>query len=381
MITQYNTRMLYEFLTSNRDEVIASCRARVARRSPSIQSDGELDHGVPLFLDMIIKMLREGKTSTDNNNVHSSNDGEAGTEMGVAASRHGRDLMRRGYTVEQVVRDYGDLCQVITGLAMERGERIEAEDFQTLNRCLDDGIADAVTEFAYERDLLMADRAADTLNERLGFLAHELRNFLQSATLAVAAVKRGNVGVTGATGAVLELSLVGMGNLIDRSLAEVRIEAGMPIRYKLISLADFIADVKISASLEAEVYGCALNVGVIDPSLAVDADRSMLFSAVGNLLQNAFKFSGHGTEVKLNAYAESDRVVISVEDRCGGLPPGAEETMFLPFTQSGIDKSGLGLGLAICRRCTEVNNGALHVRNLPGIGCVFTIDLPRHALQ
>jgi signal transduction histidine kinase len=330
---------------------------------------------------MIIKMLREGKTSSDNNNAHSSKDGEAGSEMGVAASRHGRELMRRGYAVEQVVRDYGDLCQVITGLAMQRGVSIGVEDFQTLNRCLDDGIADAVTEFAYERDLLMAGRAADSLNERLGFLAHELRNFLQSATLAVAAIKRGGVGLTGATGAVLDLSLVGMSNLIDRSLAEVRIEAGMPVRYRLISLADFIADVKISASLESDVYGCALNVSVIDPTLAVDADRSMLFSAVGNLLQNAFKFSGPGAEVKLNAYAESDRVVISVEDRCGGLPPGIEETMFLPFTQSGADKSGVGLGLAICRRCTEVNNGALHVRNLPGIGCVFTIDLPRHTLE
>jgi signal transduction histidine kinase len=226
----------------------------------------------------------------------------------------------------------------------------------------------------------MADRAAETLNERLGFLAHELRNFLQSASIAIGAIKLGNVGLSGSTGAILERSLVGMSNLIDRSLAEVRIEAGMPDRYERISVADFIADVKISASLEAEVKGCALVVSVIDPSLAVDADRGMLFSAVGNLLQNAFKFTGRNTDVKLNAYAEADRVVISVEDRCGGLPPGAEEKMFVPFTQSGADKSGLGLGLAICRRCTEMNNGALRVRDLPGIGCVFTIDLPRHAL-
>jgi signal transduction histidine kinase len=372
--------MLHEFLTANRDDVIAACQARVVQRSGSKQSEAELEHGVPLFLDMIIKMLRDGKTAPDTNNAHSSKDGEAGSERGVAASRHGRDLMRRGFTVEQVVRDYGDLCQVITGLAMERGATIGVEEFQTFNRCLDDGIADAVTEFAYERDLLMAGRAADTLNERLGFLAHELRNLPQSATLAIAAIKRGNVGLTGSTGTVLELSLVGMGNLIDRTLAEVRIEAGMPVRYQLLSLADFIADVKISASLEAEVYGCALTVPVIDPSLAVDADRSMLFSAVGNLLQNAFKFSGHGSEIILNAYAEANRVVISVEDRCGGLPAGVEEKMFLPFTQSSTDKSGLGLGLAICRRCAEVNNGELRVRNLPGLGCVFTIDLPRHAL-
>ena len=60
--------------------------------------------------------------------------------------------------------------------------------------------------------------------------------------------------------------------------------------------------------------------------------------------------------------------------------PGVEETMFLPYTQNGTDKSGVGLGLAICRRCVEANNGVLSVRSIPGSGCVFTIDLPRHAL-
>jgi signal transduction histidine kinase len=106
----------------------------------------------------------------------------------------------------------------------------------------------------------------------------------------------------------------------------------------------------------------------------------MLSSAVGNLLKNAFKFTAHNTEVKLNAYAEADRILISVEDCCGGLPPGDAEKLFQPFMQRGEDKSGVGLGLAICRRATEVNNGVLSVRNIPGKGCVFTIDLPRHNL-
>jgi len=54
--------------------------------------------------------------------------------------------------------------------------------------------------------------------------------------------------------------------------------------------------------------------------------------------------------------------------------------MFLPFTQCGEDRSGLGLGLAICRRSVEANHGILGVRDVPGVGCVFTIDLPRHSL-
>ena len=83
--------------------------------------------------------------------------------------------------------------------------------------------------------------------------------------------------------------------------------------------------------------------------------------------------------MSLNAYAVADRILIDVEDRCGGLPPDAEK-MFLPFTQVGADTSGLGLGLSISRHSVEANGGILSVRNVPGSGCVFTIDLPRHSL-
>lgn len=124
-----------------------------------------------------------------------------------------------------------------------------------------------------------------------------------------------------------------------------------------------------------------MTVSAVDPLLAIDADRDLLLSAVGNLLQNAFKFTHAHSEVTLNAYAVADRILIDVEDHCGGLPSGDAEKMFLPFTQSGDDKSGLGLGLSISRRSVEANDGILSVRNVPGTGCVFTIDLPRHELQ
>jgi hypothetical protein len=376
--------MLHDFLEANRADLIDRCRARVVQRHSPELFALETEHGMPLFLGQLIDRLRAGilpESKPPSAGSNAPSEGEAGTEMGVTATRHGRELMARGFTVEQVVRDYGDLCQEITGLVIERGATIEVEDFRTLNRCLDDAIADAVTEFAYQRDLLNTDRGIGSLNERLGFLAHELRNLLQQAMYAIDVIKRGKAGLSGATGAVLDRSLVAMSNLIDRTLGEVRSTAGMPPRRQIISLADFISDAKISASLAADIAGCQLTVSVIDPSLAVEADRDMLFSAVGNLLQNAFKFTRLGTEVKLNAYAEGKRILISVEDSCGGLPPGDAERMFLPFTQNSSDKSGVGLGLAICRRCTEANNGTVSVRNLPAFGCVFTMDLPRKSLS
>jgi len=376
--------VLHKFLTANRADLIDRCRLKVAQRSAPKVTDIELAHGIPLFLDQLIKTLRVEQTSEPMQSRKVSGPSGGGgphtSEIGLTATLHGRELLKHGFTVDQVVHDYGDLCQAITDLSFERDASISTDEFRTLNRCLDNGIADAVTEYAYQRHSVDADRGVQALNERLGFLAHELRNLVHTATLAVTAIKKGNVGMTGATGAVLDRSLIGLRSLIDRSLADVRLTAGMPPRHELISLADFIAEVEISAALEASAHGCKFSVGDVDNGLAVDADRDMLLAAVGNLLQNAFKFTQDHTEVRLNVYAVADRILIDVEDHCGGLPRGATEELFRPFTQSDEDKSGLGLGLAICRRSVEANNGVLRARDVPGIGCVFTVDLPRLAV-
>jgi len=376
--------MLHEFLTSNRADLIERCRLKVARRSAPRVTQAELTHGIPLFLDQLIKTLQVEQTSDPMLSRKVSGPAGGGgpvlSEMGAAAALHGRELMQQGFTVDQVVHDYGDLCQAITDLAFERKASIEIDEFRTLNRCLDNGIADAVTEYSYQRYAVGTNDDSQALNERLGFLAHELRNLIHTATLAFTAIKAGSVGATGATGAALERSLIGLRTLVDRSLADVRVAAGMPPRHELVSLAGFIDQIGISALLEARARECQFAVSEVDEHLAVDVDRDMLLSALGNLLQNAFKFTKHGTEVSVHAYAVADRILIDVEDHCGGLPAGSAEGMFQPFTQSGKDRSGLGLGLAICRRSVEANHGILRVRDVPGSGCVFTIDLPRRAL-
>ena len=376
--------MLHAFLSANRDDLIDRCRLKVVQRRAPKATDAEIEHGIPHFLDQLIKTLQVEQTTepmrSRDVSGESGGEGSAFSEIGATAAQHGRELLQHGFTVDHVVHDYGDLCQAITDLAFEKETAFEVDEFRTLNRCLDNAIADSVSEFTYQRDILLADAGVHALNERLGFFAHELRNLIQNATLAVTAIKAGNVGLAGATGAVLDRSLIGLRNLVDRSLADVRVTAGMPVRRQLIPLAGFISDVRISATLEAQSRGCGLAVCAVDPNLAVEADRDLLLSAIGNLLQNAFKFTEADTEVLLRAHASGDRVMIEVEDNCGGLPPGDADKMFQPFTQEGTDRSGLGLGLSICRRSVEALGGVLSVRNRPGIGCVFTVDLPRHAI-
>ena len=342
-----------------------------SRADPEVWAH-EFPHGIPVFIDQLIETLAIEHSSGDSAAPIAPTD----TALSGTAALHGRDLFKEGLTIAQVVRDYGDVCQAVTNLAFETGAPISVGEFRTFDRCLDNAIAGAVSEYAKYTPESQED-GLHILNSRLGPLAHELRNYLQTATLVVSAIKAGNVGISGATAAILDRSLMGMRNLIDRSLAEVRLTAGLAPRPQNIALMSFLNEVEAAASLDARARECRFSVGVLGEDVHIFGDAELLAAAVGNLLHNAFKFTKRHTEVWLRAIATEDRVFIEVEDRCGGLPDDACETLLRPFVQGSSDRSGLGLGLDICRRAVEATGGGLNVRNLPGSGCIFTIDLPR----
>ena len=374
---------MHEFLNRNRDELIKRCEAKVAQRPRRAATPEQLTNGVPLFLEQLTKTLqaeREGHPA-DSLRISGAPGGDAGapSEIGLTATAHGKQLLELGYTVNQVVHDYGDLCQSITDLAVERDAPFSVDEFRTLNRCLDNAIAYAVTEFSAQRDVAVSRRSSAECNERLGFFAHELRNSLHTATLALAALESGQLPIAGATGGVLRRSLATLTSLVNHSLQEVRIAAGPQFNSEVFSVASFIADAGNAALLEANARDCPFTVRNVETQLEIKGDRELLLGAVVNLLQNAFKFTHPHTEVALNAYAgDAGAVIIDVEDHCGGLAPGAAEVMFRPFSQRHADRTGLGLGLAICRDTVEAAGGTMSVRDVPGTGCVFTVRLPSH---
>ncbi|HEV3214578.1 MAG TPA: HAMP domain-containing sensor histidine kinase [Vicinamibacterales bacterium] len=358
--------MLQEFITLHREEIIGRCRAKVAKRSIPAPSEAEINHGVPLFLDQLVEALRSGERGT--------------VEIDRSAGHHGHDLLLQGFTVSQVVHDYGDVCQTITELAAETNAPFSIEDYRTLNRCLDDAIAGAVTTYARESRQSHLDDAAERGNERLGFLVHELRNLVNTAIVAFEVLKTGQVGSAGNTGAVLDRSLTGLRELISRSLEEVRSAHGVTNRGRIV-VSEFIAEAGAAATLAANARGIKLIVPPVQDELAIEADGQILAAVVGNLLQNAIKFTRPHSTVTLRVDAGADRVLIEIRDECGGLPGRDVNDLFRPFEQRGADRTGLGIGLAFSRWGAEANGGRLYARNLPGEGCVFTLDLPRSTVQ
>jgi signal transduction histidine kinase len=353
--------MLHTFVAEHREEIIRRCLAKLALRPTPPAVSGEVEPGVSHFLDELIDVLRSRRSSNP--------------EIGMSAALHGRSLLLQGFTVSQVVHSYGDVCQAITDLALHLAVPISVEDVRTLNRCLDDAIASAVTEYGRDNQSLV-DAETARGDERVAFLAHEIRNLVGTASVAFEVLRTGNVGVGGSTGNVLQRTLASLRDLIKRSVAEVRLRHDVRERTRF-SIAEFLEELAPAAALDAGARGLSFTAVPGDAGALVDADRLVLSAVVANLLQNAFKFTRPGTTVTLRGSATADRVLIEVEDECGGLPEGNVERLFQPFEQGSADRTGLGLGLAMSRWGAEINDGHLSVRNVPEHGCVFTVDLPR----
>lgn len=205
--------MLHDLLRANREDLIGRCRLKVFQRSSPSATESELQYGVPLILDQLFDALvREEGSATPH-------------EEGAAL--HGTELFKLGYSVDQVVHDYGDLCQAVTELAKETGAPITVDEFHTFNRLLDNSIANAVSAFVRLQHWSNVSEGAKVLHDRLGSVAEEQRILLDTALKALDALKVGNIGLMGATGTVLEDSLLKLREIVDRALPEIRVASGM----------------------------------------------------------------------------------------------------------------------------------------------------------
>ena len=218
--------MLHEILTSHQQELIHRCRQKARRRFEPAEVPEAIDHGVPLFLQQVADTLRH-EHARSAGAISESHETPAQSDVGRAAALHGAQLLRLGYTIDQVVHEYGDVCQSVTDLAVERKAIISADEFRTLNRCLDDAIADAVTSFASARQISHNTRA-QSLRDRVSAFSDEHQRLVDLASQAYSAIRTGNVGVTGATSELLVHALAELRLLGEQPLAEIQATADLP---------------------------------------------------------------------------------------------------------------------------------------------------------
>ena len=213
--------MLHEFISSNRDDLIQRCRGKAGKRnSPSVTAS-ELEHGVPLFLGQLVEALRREEKLPRAPGADlslPSAKSPASLESSRTAALHGKELLASGYTVDQVVHGYGDICQSVTELASENKAPITVEEFHTFNRLLDGAIADAVSSYGHYRDASKSSQGNEDGDARMRVLADEHRRLMEMALKALYAIRTGNISANGATGNVLESILIDLRDLVEKSL-------------------------------------------------------------------------------------------------------------------------------------------------------------------
>lgn len=344
---------LAQLLKTRRDALV---RRWLGKVRASLTTEQKLDEQEILdsfhhFLDEVVVALEKGGALPD---------------LGVSiAQAHGaqRQVLQRD--IAEVVREYGLFFESVVE---ECPEPLPPQESARLVQALSHGAAEAVREFSSLRALDLRRQAW----EHFAFLAHEIRGPLQSARLASALVRSGASPERGLQ--VLDRSLAKMAEAIEGALVDARlrgIDAGAALRLEQLELGPLLQQALEDARPDAEARHIRTRLEA-KAGAKVHADRRVLLAAVSNLLRNAVKFTHSQGEVAVRAAG----LRIEVEDECGGLPPGQQEQIFESFRQASQDRTGFGLGLAIARQAVEAHRGKLCVRNLPGKGCIFSIELP-----
>ncbi len=347
---------LQQLLLERRDELLQrwATAARACCAPPLSQI--ELIDRMPRFIAELTDTLRP-------------HDAPPPAEGNEDAEEHGVQRMRLGFDIGEVVREYGLLHEAVLELAAQADTVVDAREAHILVSALNKGTCDAVREYQAARDAELLRQSA----EHVGFMAHEVRNSLASAVMAFEVARRRQSGPSRPLD-MLGRALGRMSELINNTLSQAWLKGGAPLRGERVELRPLIE--AIARDVALEVAERELTLTVTAEPIVMQADPRVLASAISNLVRNAIKFSRSPATVAVRAWEHDARILIEVEDGCGGLPPGRAEELFSPFVQKGADRSGFGLGLAIVRQAAEAHNGTVKVRNVDGHGCIFKLDLP-----
>lgn len=363
---------LADLLARERDEIIRRWRTMLTAgvASPS-EPASEIINSLPVFLDELIEVLRYAHGLGDEEQALASRFASSET-----ARSHGAQRFRVGFSLDAVAREYEMLGEAILDLVEEMGLSCSIAELRLLSRCLGRGLSEAVAQYTHDRDVEIARASA----EQFAFVAHELRNPLNSAVAAVGLLQP-RITDERATKllSVIQRNQRRLIELIDRVLVDVRLRAmgeGMALQVARIPIAEVLEPTTEDVGPEAEEKGIRVQVESDDWSSPIEVDPRLLRSAIANLVLNAVKFTRPNGTVVVRVRTYAGRLLVEVEDECGGLPPGTLERLFAPHVQANQNRAGFGLGLSIAKQAIDAHGGTIQARNLAPKGCVFMLDLP-----
>lgn len=286
---------------------------------------------------------------------------------------HAITRVRLGFDISQLVHEFIVLRRTLSDVAREEG-LLGGPESQILAELIEAGIGESVSAYVDSRDF--SARQAEA--RHLGFITHELRNPLATATLAAAQIRSLAAESSRLTRAVnlLDRAHDNIRMLIDRVLNAERLEAGEVIPVTKETELGALLDPMLETLRETANTRAIVLLADYDPTIRLNVDPMLTSSAIGNLLENAIKYSGPG-EVRLEVEERPSEISVHVIDNCDGISAEELRVIFEPFRRGKHGGKGAGLGLAIARRAVEAQGGTIHAESKGGRGCRFSIVLPK----
>lgn len=346
---------LADFIDSNRERLIERWQRNAEDRMSLDLSKSQLRNDLPHFIDDVIQALRDPAGRWPH------------TE---GAKSHGRQRMRVGVKIGSLTEEMTLVGETVAELAFEDDEDFPGDDLLRMMSIIGRGAAASVTAYAALRDRELADQAA----QHFSFIAHEIRNPLHNARVAAQLLAAAPEAERAKHLELLDRSLSQLTALVDDSLIEARLYGEPRLNIQRIGARQLVQTVSGDLAPQAGERGVSVTTDVEDFSL--DIDRTLILSALENLLKNAVKFTREGGSIVVAARQVGDRAVFEVGDQCGGIPDNVLPLLFEPFVQAEPQKGGSGLGLVIIKQAAEAHGGTVRVDNRPGTGCCFVLDLP-----
>ncbi|HEX2139639.1 MAG TPA: HAMP domain-containing sensor histidine kinase [Woeseiaceae bacterium] len=347
---------LADFIAAHKDQVIERWQEHAPERLHlMLDRSALLDH-LPHFIDDVIEALRS----------------KAGGWPHIeSAEGHGRQRLEVGVDAGSLIREMHLVGETVADLAKEKGEDFAVDDLLRMTYIIGLGAAASVSAYAALRDKQLADQAA----QHFSFIAHEIRNPLHSARLAAQVLARVPEAERVPHLERLDRALAQLEELVDDSLIEARLFGEPRLNVECLRSIELVESAHDDLAGQIADKGLLLSNRVEDFTL--EADRTLLGSALINLMRNAVKFTRNGGRIAVTAKHTDSRAVFTVRDECGGIPEDFMPKLFKPFVQADSGKGGSGLGLMIVKQAVEAHGGTIDVENEPGKSCCFTVELPR----
>lgn len=353
---------LGDLLVRDTDEFVERWYQRWLVEGPEVAglTEAAIKDHLGVQLGVIANALREGASSA------------SARQLWQEPSRSDPEQrVRDDVPIEEVVREYGFVLDELRNWLAEQPGEFSFDEISFLFLAIFELAAESARRYAK----YAAAEETRRRSEYVAGIAHQLRTPVSTLRLGVQRIDRSHGAVAPAELERLRRTINRLGRLVEGVARVERFGPGeMPVTPIEVRPAEVVDALITDYEHEAIRKGLRLEV-VVNRSVRMVTDPDLLVDALGNIVQNAIKYTRHGF-VRIAVEDNDEDVVFTVEDSGPGITPDRQRDLFRPVRPEMT--GGMGIGLTIAYRAAKAQGGSIELLSKPGEGSTFILRVPKN---